>query len=66
MTPGEKNLCQQNLRGVSRDILIFFGYVATVSSFIIVGNVWQILGRGSLFTPTPLLPIHQQPRKGPT
>ena len=48
--------CQQNSRGVSRDSYIFWIFLRqgiTVPSFIIVEYVWQILGRGGLFTPPP-------------
>ena len=33
--------------------LIFFGWDIIVPSFIIVGHVWQILWKGSLFAPVP-------------
>ena len=56
---------QQNLRGVSHDLyLIFFRKCITVSSFIIVGYVWQISRGGGFFGPSP--PIVEQPWKGPT
>ena len=37
----------------------------TVPIFVIVGYVWQILGRG-IFLPPPLSPIHEQPPKSPS
>ena len=47
--PVKKCWCQLNPSGVSRDLYIFwifFRYGITVPSFIIVGFVWRILGRG--------------------
>ena len=43
----EKLGCQQDSKSVSRDsyFFIFFRYSIIVLSFIIVGYVWQILGR---------------------
>ena len=44
----KKCWCQQNARGVPCDSYIFwsfFGLGITVPSFIIVGYMWQILGR---------------------
>ena len=58
--------CQQNSRGVLRDwyiFWIFFRQGKSVPSSIIVGYVWQILGRRGLFG-HPL--IREQPRKGPS
>ena len=52
--------CQQYSRGVLHGLsatLIFFRQDITVSSFFIVGYVWQILA------PSPL-PIREKPRKG--
>ena len=47
--PVKKSWFQQNSRCVSRNsyiFWIFFGLGIIVPSFIIVGYVWQILGRG--------------------
>ena len=47
---------QQNSGGASRDsyvFWIFFRYGIIVPSFITVGYLWQILGRGALFAPPP-------------
>ena len=58
---------QQNVRGVSNDLYlfcIFFRKCITVSSFIIVGCMWQILRGGGLFGSSP--PIVEQPWRGPT
>ena len=52
---------------VSRDLYIFwifFGYSITVPRFMIEGYVWQILGRGGRFCPSP--PIRERPRKSPS
>ena len=65
---GEKILTSAELkRSVTWFIYfwIFFGWDTTVPSFFIVGYVWQILGRGSLFVPPPS-PIRQQPQKSPS
>ena len=43
---------------------IFFRWGIIVSSFIIVGNVWHILGRGPFLLHRPPFLIHEQPRKG--
>ena len=46
---GKKCWCQENSRGLSSDsysFYIFFRRGITVSSLIIAGYVWQILGRG--------------------
>ena len=59
--PVKKCWCQHNSRGLSRDLYIFwilFGWGITVPSFIVVGYVWQVLGRGGLNPP-----IREQPRK---
>ena len=48
--------CQQNPRGMLRDsyiFWIFFRWGITVSSFIIAGYAWQILGRGTFLPPLP-------------
>ena len=45
--PVKKCWCQQNSRAVSRDLYVFWIFFTSgiaVSSFIIVGYVWQILG----------------------
>ena len=50
----KKCWCQQSSMGVSHDsyiFLIFFRQGLTVPSFIIVGYVWQILGRGPFCSP---------------
>ena len=62
----KKCWCQQNSRGVSRDssiFWIFFWQGISVPGFIIVGYVWQILGREAFL---PLPPILEQPRKIPS
>ena len=46
--------CQQNSKGVSRDLFIFwsfFGCSITVPSFIIVGYVWHILEKWDFLPP---------------
>ena len=56
-------------QGVCHVIHIFFGSsLAKVElpSFIIVGYVWQILGRGFLIPHPPLFPIREQPLKVPS
>ena len=72
--PVKKYWYQLNSRGVSRDsyiFWIFFRQVITVSSFNMVGYVWQILGRGVFFS-HPIreqpwkIPIREQPRKSPS
>ena len=71
--PVKKYWYQLNSRCVSRDSYIFWIFlrqVITVSSFNIVGYVWQILGRG-VFLSHPIreqpwkIPIREQPRKSP-
>ena len=65
--PVKKCWCQQNPRGVSCDSYSFwnfFRYGITVPSFIIVGYVWQILGRGTFSFLSP--PISEQPWKIPS
>ena len=62
--PVKKCWCQQNSRHVSRGsyiFWIFFGKGITVPRFVVVGYVWQILGRGSYFVSS----IREQARKGP-
>ena len=65
----KKSWCQQNLRVVPRELgfffLIFLRWDITVTSFIIVGHVWQILGRGDFFAPSPLSSV-SSPEKGPS
>ena len=54
--PVKKCWCQQNSECVSRDsyiFRIFFRQGITVPIFIIVGYLWQILGREGLFAPHP-------------
>ena len=61
----KKCWCQQNSQSVSHDsyiFRIFFRQGITVASFIIVGNVWQILGRGAFLAPS----ICEQSRKSPS
>ena len=63
--PLKKCWCQQNSRSVSRDshnFWIFLRLGITVPSFIILGYVWQILGRGTFLPIQPY--IFEQPRKG--
>ena len=51
----KKCWCQQNSRGVSCDsysFWIFYGQGITVPCFIIVGYVWQILGRETFLRPS--------------
>ena len=64
MISGDKMLVPAELKGMSRDLYIFgifFRQGTTVTSFIIIGYVWQILRRGGLFGPptwaTPKRPI---------
>ena len=52
----KKCWCRRNLRVVSCDshiFWVFFRWGITVQSFIIVGYIWQISGRGSF-----LIPMH--------
>ena len=54
--PVKKCWCQQKSEGMSRDsyiFWIFFRSGITVPSFILVGYVWQILGRGAFLPPPP-------------
>ena len=47
----KKCWCQQNSKGVSRDLYVFlilFRYDIAVPIFIIVEYVWQILGKGAI------------------
>ena len=63
----KKCWCQQNSRDVSSDLYIFWvfpRYGITAPSFIIVGYMWQILGRGAKKIPPP--PIHKQSRRSPS
>ena len=53
----------QGLCQVIHIFCIFFGEGITAPSFIIVGYVWQILGRAGLFGPPP---IREQRRKSPS
>ena len=58
--------CQQNARDGSRDSYMFwilFRQGIIVPSLIIVGYVWQVLGKGNLFAPPP---ICEQPQKSPS
>ena len=60
---GEIMLMSSEINGVSHLIQIFFGSSlgkASSLSFIIVGNLWELLGR-ELFCPC----NREQPRKGP-
>ena len=55
---------QQNSKGVSRDLYIFWSFfrqVMTVPSFMNVGYVWDILGKWAF-----LPPIREQARKVPS
>ena len=62
--PVKKCWCQHNSTGASGDLYIvwiFFDHGRTVPSFIFVGYVWQILGRGGgAFGPAPILEQHQK------
>ena len=63
--PVKKCWRQQNSKCVSRDsniFWIFFGEGITVPSLIIVGYVWQILGRGAFLPPS----IREKPQKRPS
>ena len=60
----DSNQVDSRTQGVCHMIYIFFGSSlgkVKLSSFIIVGYVWQILGRVGLFAPPT---IREQPRKG--
>ena len=66
--PVKKCWFQQNSKGAPLDsniCWIFFRLGVTVPIFIILGNVWQILGRGAFCPPHPL-PIREQLRKSPS
>ena len=59
-----KNADVSRTQGVCHVIYIFWFFFRqgiTVSSFISVGSVWQILGRGAFLTTPP--PICEQPEK---
>ena len=61
-----KNADVSRTQGVCQVIYIFLWILLrqgiTVPSFIIVGYVWQILGRGPFYP----FPIREQPRKDPS
>ena len=63
--PMKNYWCQQNSKGVSRDSYIFWVFFRlgiAVTSFIIVGYVWQILWREALL----VAPIREQSQKSPS
>ena len=62
--PVRKCCCQHNSESVSHDsyiFWIFFRSGITVRSFIIVGHVWQILGRAAFLPPPPPPPSVSSP-----
>ena len=64
--PLKKCWCQQNSRGVSLDLYIFwifFMWGIPVPSFIIVEYAWQVLGWRSLFA-TPSMSNHKKAHPG--